>query len=150
MTMRSCIVLVMFMLPIAAWGQVMSDPTRPPFEVGEGGDLTENPVSVVKAKGLLSVIIASDRCAAIIDGKMIKLGENYADAILVEVNAQGVVLQSARGLHSMELFPEVGLKVTTEPSPSLKNVSCKLGNQKFEHQVAGSKLPRQTGQKEQR
>ena len=109
------------------------DPTRPPFEIGDGAAISSLPATTAHTKGLLSVILSAERCSAIIDGKSFKLGEKYGDAVLVEIKADGVVLQGKQGRRSMELFPGVGLKIVSEQTPSLKKVKCKLENQKIEN-----------------
>lgn len=129
MKIRSIVALLLCALPVAAWGQALPDPTRPPMEIGDGtGSAVQYAAPV--AKGLLSVIISPSRCAAIIDGKTVKLGEQYRGAQLVEVTASGVVLQGRNGRHTMALFPGVGVKVTVPEASSGKPVSCTLDNQK--------------------
>lgn len=149
MTIRGAI-LLLAMLPLAAWAD-LPDPTRPPIEIGEGAGMAVQQVAPVATKGLLSVIISPSRCAAIIDGKTIRLGEKYGNAILVEITAHGVVLQSAHGRRSMELFPGVGMKVTAPKTPSPASVTCTLENVKQNSQKKYiKKLPAQTGLKEKR
>lgn len=151
-TMRIHFFMLLLLLPGVVLGQAMSDPTRPPFSLGEVGEQagsvakTVNPVA--QRKGLLSVIISTERCAAIIDGKMIRLGEKYGDATLVEIKPQGVVLQGKLGLRYMELFPGVGVKVTAEQAPLQKSVTCKLKNQDHENQEAVKNSLRPTVLKE--
>lgn len=121
--------LLLSLLSGAAWGQVLPDPTRPPMEMGDGSSVAvQFPAPV--AKGLLSVIISPSRCAAIIDGKTIKLGEKHDGAQLVEITARGVVLQGANGRRTMELFPGVGVKATAPDASPRQAVSCVLEYQK--------------------
>lgn len=150
MTMRSAALLLLCTLPVAAWGQVLPDPTRPPVEIGAGPASSVQHAARAAAKGLLSVIISPSRCAAIIDGKTIRLGEKYGDAILVEIDARGVVLQGAQGRRSLALFPGVGVKMTAAQPSSQQAVTCKLENNKFENQISVNKSTRQTGLKEKK
>lgn len=97
----------------AVHAEAMSDPTRPLFGSVEGsaaGNANYEPV----VRGLSSVMIAKEKCAAIIDGKTIMLGGRYGAEKLVEVNERGVVLQGASGRRTMTLFPAVGIKVAAE------------------------------------
>jgi len=139
------ILLLLSMLPVAVCGQGLSDPTRPPPEIGDGSASLAQHAAPAAAKGLLSVIISPQRCAAIIDGKTIRLGEKHGDATLVEITARGVVLQNAHGYRSMQLFPGVGVKMTAAQSASQQAVMCRLENQKVV-----KKMPGQTGLREKK
>lgn len=150
MTIRSAVLLLLSTLPLAAWAQVLPDPTRPPMEIGDGTGWSAQQAAPAAAKGLLSVIISPERCAAIIDGKTIRLGEKYGDATLVEIRAQGVVLQGEHGRRSMELFPGVGVKVTApQPLPPQAAI-CTLASRPMNTTKAVKKLPAQSGPKEKR
>ena len=137
---RISLVMLVLLLPGVVLGEGMSDPTRPPFALGEsggqGGSVVQPINPSTQRKGLLSVIMSVERCAAIIDGKLINLGEMYGEDTLVEIKPQGVVLQGKQGRRSMELFPGVGVKVTSEQLPLQKAVRCKLANQNYENQQA--------------
>jgi MSHA biogenesis protein MshK len=150
MTIRKAVFLLICSLPVAAWAQVLSDPTRPPLEIGDGSVSTVQHAAPAAARGLLSVIISAERCAAIIDGKTIRLGERYGDAVLVEINAQGVVLQQAQARRTMVLFPGVGVTVTAAQPSSQQAVMCRLENQKYDNQKTVNKATRQTGLKEKK
>jgi len=150
MIIRSAVLLLLCTLPAAAWGQVLSDPTRPPVEIGDAPASSVQHAARAAAKGLLSVIISPTRCAAIIDGRTIRLGEKYGEAMLVEINPQGVVLQGAQGRRSLALFPGVGVKMNEAQPSSPQAVTCKLGNNKFENQISVNKSTRQTGLKEKK
>ena len=130
--------------------QAIDDPTRPPFETGDAAAIFSLPSAVTPSKGLISVILSTERCAAIIDGKTIKLGEKHGDAVLVEVNAHGVVLQGKQGRRSLELFPGVDLKIVSEQTPSLGKVTCRLGNQKIEDHAGDGSKSSLTGPKEKK
>jgi hypothetical protein len=101
-------------------------------------------------KGLLSVIISPERCAAIIDGKMVVLGEKHGNATLVEISAHGVVLQGEHGRRSMELFPGVGVKVTAPQPLPQQAVACTLENRQMNKTKAVRKSPRQIGLEEKK
>jgi MSHA biogenesis protein MshK len=149
MTIRKAVFLLLCSLPVAAWAQVLSDPTRPPLEIGDGSVSTVQHAAPA-ARGLLSVIISAERCAAIIDGKTIRLGDKYGDAVLVEINAQGVVLRQAQARRTMALFPGVGVTVAAAQPSSQQAVMCRLENDKYENQKTVNKSTRQTGLKEKK
>jgi MSHA biogenesis protein MshK len=144
------VALLLVLLPVAAGAQTLSDPTRPPVEIGEGGGAYGQDVAPVVVKGLSSVIISTARCAAIIDGKTIRLGEKYGDATLVEITAHGVTLQGAHGRRGMALFPDVGMKASSDQPALPPAVTCKMENQNAEYHKTVKKLPRQNGLKEKK
>ena len=145
MTMRWSVAAVLFSLSFALCAESMQDPTKPLFGTGEGEFVSAGVTSVrPNNKGLLSVIMSPTRCAAIIDGKTIKLGEKYGNATLVEITPKGVFLQGVNGVRSMGLFPGVGVKVITQDAVQ-NSVTCKLENHKIEQKVT-----RQSGSKEKK
>lgn len=85
--MKYCYSLLLMLLcyvPIASWSAGLQDPTRPPAGINND-NLLYGQVSTVKVKGLQSVIISPDHCAAIIDGKTVRLGATHGSEMLVEV-----------------------------------------------------------------
>lgn len=142
--------LLLCVLPVPAGAQALPDPTRPPFVIGEGGAAPGQYVAPAVVKGLSSVVISSSRCAAIIDGKTLKLGDKYGEATLVEITAHGVVLQGAQGRRNMELFPGVGMKASVDHPPYEPAVTCKIENESTLGHKPVKKLPRQNGLKEKK
>lgn len=132
--MQSVILLLLCVASIAANAESLPDPTRPPTEVGEGGGMS-NAVLRPTAKGLLSVIISANRCAAIIDGKTYQLGDQYGAATLVEITPTGIVLYSRSGMRNMGLFPGVGVKVIA-PGAAVQTVKCKIENYKTDNKLS--------------
>ena len=112
----------------AAWGQVLSDPTRPLFS-GDSADPASGLAAYPQVKGLQSVIVSSTRCAAIIDGKTVVLGAKYGSETLVDVTERGIVLQGEHGRRIMTLFPTVGMKIIA-PAKDQQTVKCKIGQNK--------------------
>lgn len=132
-TIRGITILILSLCSVAVCAESLQDPTRPPSEVGEGAGLNNASNASLRptAKGLLSVIMSPDRCAAIIDGKTYQLGEKYGAATLVEITPQGIVLYSTGGLRTMGLFPGVGVKIVAPRAP-VQTVVCKIDNYKTE------------------
>ncbi len=93
----------------AAWGQALSDPTRPPQEwlaaqpKGTGTPAAEQEVSPL----LQSLLIGPSRNYAIIDGQLVGAGDTFNGARVVAVTPAGVVLRSQRGTQTLKLFPDV-------------------------------------------
>jgi MSHA biogenesis protein MshK len=144
-TIFGALLLLLCVLQAAGASEILQDPTRPPAEIGAGtGSSIASRSPPPTMKGLLSVIISPSRCAAIIDGKTIKLGGKYGNATLVEITPKGVLLRGANGIRNMGLFPGVGVKVITQDAVQ-KSVTCKLENQKIEQKVT-----RQSGSKEKK
>jgi MSHA biogenesis protein MshK len=145
MTMRWSVAAALFSLSFALCAESLQDPTKPLFGTGEG-ELVSAGVTGGRpnSKGLLSVIMSTTRCAAIIDGKTFKLGEKYGNATLVEITPNGILLMGSSGVRSMGLFPGVGVKVITQNAVQ-KSVTCKL-----EHHNIEKKVTRQSGPKEKK
>jgi hypothetical protein len=93
----------------AAWGQGLSDPTRPPREWLDAQPKVAAALSAVEeaAPQLQSLLIGPSRKYAIIDGQLLGVGDTYKDARVVAVRPAGVVLRSVRGSETLKLFPDV-------------------------------------------
>ena len=92
-----------------ALAQAMNDPTRPPSEHAGAGDVdTGGPV-------LQSVMISPTQRSAIISGKVVKVGDQYGDATLIQVAENEVVLKSGDVSQVLRLHPGVE-KRETAPS----------------------------------
>jgi hypothetical protein len=130
--------------PFAVWGQVLSDPTRPPpgiNDVAPASGVAES----APARGLQSVIISPTHCAAIIDGKTVELGAKHGHEKLIEVSERGVVLQGEHGRRVLTLFPAVAIKVTEVVPLDRQAVECK-----FEQIKHANNPAKQAGQKEKK
>lgn len=93
-----------------AWGQVLSDPTRPPqawLDAQPKGAGAPSAVEQEATPQLQSVLIGPSRKYAIIDGQLVGVGDTFKDARVVAVRPAGVVLRSKRGTQTLRLFPDV-------------------------------------------
>ena len=104
--------LIVSISPLTA--EELTDPTRPPAEIGAASATMSQEGQV--DSGLQSVIISPNRRAAIINGKVVELGEKYGGNKLIEVNERGVVLQGKQGKQSLALFPGVQMKIKNDKS----------------------------------
>ncbi|MFA6901700.1 MAG: hypothetical protein WC236_01320 [Gallionellaceae bacterium] len=127
---------------IAARGQALSDPTRPPAGFYDAAPASGR-AAYAPVKGLQSVIISPSHCAAIINGKTIVLGARYGSEKLVEISERGVVLQGAQGRRVLTMFPGVAVKITETPVSQKPAGKCML-----EPMTHTKNPPLQDGQKE--
>jgi hypothetical protein len=94
-----------------AWGQALSDPTRPPQAwlaaqpKAAGTPAAEQ--DAVPQLHLQSLLIGPSRRYAIIDGQLLGVGDKFKDARVMAVRPAGVVLRSERGTQTLRLFPDV-------------------------------------------
>ena len=93
-----------------AWGQGLSDPTRPPpaflaaLPKAPGTAAAAEPEVVPQ---LQSLLIGPSRRYAIIEGQLLGVGDSFKGARVVAVRPAGVVLRSERGTETLRLFPDV-------------------------------------------
>lgn len=129
--MKICgsLALMLGIAPLAAWGQALSDPTRPPPGIGAAAPASAV-TSAPSVRGLQSVIISPAHCAAIIDGKTVELGEKHGGEQLIEVSERGVVLQGEHGRRALTLFPAVTMKITEAVPLDKQAVTCKFEQNK--------------------
>jgi len=101
-------------VPLAA-AQALRDPTRPAFfsgRPGEGG---------IVSRGrdadwvLQSVLLSPERRYAIINGKILSLGESVAGAELVAIREGEVTLRAGGALRTVRLFPDVDMRSEAMP-----------------------------------
>jgi len=129
---------------LSAWGQVLSDPTRPPLGIGDAASVSAQ-ATYPRVRGLQSVIVSARHCAAIIDGKTVALGTMHGNERLVEVNQRGVVLQGERGRRVLTLFPAVDVTMKQALPPENAAARCQWNQQKNNKNPA-----KQSGQKEEK
>ncbi|TAK87894.1 MAG: MSHA biogenesis protein MshK [Betaproteobacteria bacterium] len=93
----------------AALAQALHDPMRPP--AGSDPSATEaSKDSVARTARLQSVLISPGRRVAVIDGRVVRLGERVGDATLVAISESQVVLQRPGGRETLKLNPVVNKK----------------------------------------
>ncbi len=90
----------------AAGAQQLRDPTRPPALLGPSKG--ESGAGERRAGlSLQSILIAPDRRSAIIDGRLLNVGESVSGFRVVAIEEGAVTLRGSAGLRRLELFPEV-------------------------------------------
>jgi len=93
----------------AALAQPLGDPMRPPAMPGPSPAQAAGESAPAAAR-LQSVLISPGRRVAVIDGRVVRLGERIGDATLVAISASQVVLQRAEGRETLKLSPGVEKK----------------------------------------
>lgn len=92
----------------AALAQALRDPMRPPA-AAEASALQGAGAAPAAAR-LQSVLISPGRRVAVIDGRVVRLGERVGDATLVAISESQVVLQRADARETLKLNPVVEKK----------------------------------------
>jgi MSHA biogenesis protein MshK len=93
----------------AALAQALADPMRPPATPGPSPAQGAGDAEKAAAR-LQSVLISPARRVAVIDGRVVQLGERVGDARLVAISESQVVLQRANGRETLKLNPVVEKK----------------------------------------
>jgi MSHA biogenesis protein MshK len=93
----------------AALAQALADPMRPPATPGPSPAEGAGDAGKAAAR-LQSVLISPARRVAVIDGRVVRLGERVGDARLVAISESQVVLQRASGRETLKLNPVVEKK----------------------------------------
>ena len=102
----SSFALCLALLSASTAAQVMNDPTRPPASFGAGEPDAGESGGIM----LQSVLISPAQRAAIINGVLVRLGEKYGDAVLIEVAENEVVLRSGAIRQVLKLHPGVSMR----------------------------------------
>jgi hypothetical protein len=110
---RSAILALAMGAVSAAWGQALSDPTRPPpawmaaHAKAAPGTMMGDGTNAEPAPRLQSLLLGRSHKYAIIDGQLVAVGESFRDGKLVQVRPGEAVLQTKLGRQTLKLFPDV-------------------------------------------
>ena len=121
-----------------AWGQGLSDPTRPPQVWLDAQPKLAGAPSMFEQEApphLQSLLIGPSGRYAIIDGKLVGVGDTFNDARVVKVSPSEVVLHSQRGIQTLTLFADVEKRPVTPvaaeaPRPPAKGKRPRSGSSK--------------------
>lgn len=98
--------------------QQLRDPTRPPAGImqstGDGKTLTRS-----SGLSLQSILIAPDRRSAIIDGRLLEIGQNVSGYRVVSIEEGSVILKGSQGTRRLQLFPEIDKRKSLSARPSV-------------------------------
>jgi hypothetical protein len=104
-SLASALALALMLCAASAAAQ-MNDPTRPPASFGTGEPDAGDGGGIM----LQSVLISPAQRAAIINGVLVRQGEKYGDAVLIEVAENEVVLRSGAIRQVLKLHPGVNMR----------------------------------------
>ena len=114
-------VLLLLVLPGAlALGQNAFDPTRPP-DPPKVSNLNPSATgglgSPVPATGpvLQSVLMSDTHAEAIIDGRVVRIGDRIALGKVVSISESEVTLRTNAGLQTLKLFPGIEKRYAVAP-----------------------------------
>jgi MSHA biogenesis protein MshK len=114
----------------AAWGQALTDPTRPPQAWLDAQPKTAGAPAAPEqepAPQLQSLLISGSRKYAIIEGQVVKAGDTVKGFRVVAVGPAGVVLRSEHETQTLKLFPDVdkhpAKTVTPAPAKAKRRIS---------------------------
>lgn len=103
-TIRNVLLAIALSAAMAsAFAQQMRDPTRPPSFVAPAGTAAVRESDLV----LQTVLISTERRAAIINGRLLRLGENIAGMQLMSISESEVQLRGRGESRTLHLFPAV-------------------------------------------
>ena len=87
-----------------ASAQALGDPTRPPNFAGLSFSTAE---AAPSGPVLQSIVLSPKRRLALIDGKLIGIGDRVGGATLVAIEIDSVRLREGRGTKVVKLLPDV-------------------------------------------
>jgi len=121
--------LLGIIVPLAAlpaYGQGMSDPTRPPREILGGlGDPADAPTGSSPAQ---VIVISKDRRQATINGRTVNLGERYGNATLARISDEEIVLQRPDSTEVIRLYSSVNRKMRLSSERGPTNAAERRGD----------------------
>lgn len=107
-------------VPAAHANDQLNDPTRPVIVTPAPSESIEKrPAAEVLV--LQSVLVAADRKAAVISGRMVALGSSVGGYRLVRVSENDVTLSGPEGLKTLKLFPAVQMRDADVYPPVARN-----------------------------
>ena len=109
------------------FAQQLRDPTRPPAGLTQsGGKQGAQPKD--SDLNLQSILIAPNRRSAIIDGRLLRVGEVLSGFKVVSIEEGAVTLRGAQGTRRLQLFPSVDKRRSLAVSPSKSEPPASQGS----------------------
>ena len=113
---RAATGLIFLSMAMPSGAQALSDPTRPPIPTGA-------PVAAPRAGAsgpvLQSILLSPLRRLALIDGRMVKVGDRVGSAEVVAIDFDSVRLRRGDSISVMKLLPDVQ-KNSPKSTPSVE------------------------------
>jgi MSHA biogenesis protein MshK len=116
--MRLRIAAMLMPLSLSAFAQGMADPTRPP---SAGADVSIESGTPV----LQSIKFASSGATAMVNGRLLRVGDMLDDSKVVKITESELVLSRHGALRSLRLFPDIQTWPAASDAPQAKPISRK-------------------------
>ncbi len=120
-------VLATALLALAPWAQAqgLADPTRPP---NFSGLTPDGEVAAPAGPVLQSIVLSPGRRFALINGKVVAVGDRVGPATLVAIEIDSVRLREGGGTRVLKLLPDIrkrdaeagGARVDSNPAGDVK------------------------------
>lgn len=101
-----------------AWGDTLSDPTRPPpaWLAAQPGAESAAVAEAGSASGLRMLVIGKSRKFAVIDGQVVRPGDAYNGSRVLAIKPDSVLIEGSDGPKSLKLIPEIGKAGMPQPA----------------------------------
>jgi MSHA biogenesis protein MshK len=97
--------LILLSVATASAAQALGDPTVPPYAYGVAVSASGGAAS---GPALQSILLSPVRRLAVIDGRMVRIGDRVGGALVVAIEIDSVKLRRGDGISVMKLLPDVG------------------------------------------
>jgi MSHA biogenesis protein MshK len=105
--------LILLCVATATAAQALGDPTVPPYAYGAAVSASGRGAT---GPALQSILLSPVRRLALIDGRMVRIGDQVGGARVIAIDIDSVKLRRGDGISVMKLLPDVG-KDGTKPAP---------------------------------
>jgi MSHA biogenesis protein MshK len=95
--------LICLSVAMPSGAQALSDPTRPPMPTGVSVAAPRNAAS---GPVLQSILLSPLRRLAVIDGRMVKVGDRIGNAQIIAIDFDSVKFRRGDSISEMKLLPE--------------------------------------------
>jgi MSHA biogenesis protein MshK len=99
------------LLPFACGAQVFADPMRPPAEFMQSAPEGRPEVGATRPV-LESILFSDQRRMAMINGRMVKVGDKVGQAVVAKITEEAVVLRVDGKLETIRMFPNLEKRVS--------------------------------------
>jgi hypothetical protein len=105
--------VALFVTTFVMAAEQLRDPTRPPADVYKGVSTSGTTKSLARSRMVLqTVLIAEDRQAAVISGRLVAVGDTVSGFRITEIREGEVVLKGKTGTRTLRLFSDVRMSVS--------------------------------------
>ncbi len=97
--------LILLCVATASAAQTLGDPTVPPYVYGAA---VPAPRAGASGPALQSILLSPVRRLAVINGRMVRIGDRVGGAVVVAIEIDSVKLRRGDGISVMKLLPDLG------------------------------------------